>query len=221
MIRFRNYVYEEFDIDPKTAIITNKDGVIQKTRIKDGRTVFKSCPVYCIMMHTHKGYKKRMSIHHKDFNKLNDTLENLQYVTAKEHIQIHLEHDLREKLKEAYVGEGNPVFGKHWKYNEEQLERRTQQVRKSHGERVRCIETGEIFESITEATEKYGNGHIIDVCLGIRNKACGLHWEYVDKEVDKEAIKEKERKRREENREKYREYKRQWYLKYKERLKQE
>jgi hypothetical protein len=44
--------------------------------------------------------------------------------------------------------------------------------------RVRCIETGEEFESIKEAMKKYGNGHIGSVCRGERSTACGHTWEY-------------------------------------------
>lgn len=44
--------------------------------------------------------------------------------------------------------------------------------------KVRCIETGEIFESIKEANEKY-KGHISNVLNGTRKTAGGCHWEAI------------------------------------------
>ena len=48
--------------------------------------------------------------------------------------------------------------------------------------RVRCLETGEVFESITMAAEHYGirSGEISSVCNGKRNTAAGLHWSFLD-----------------------------------------
>lgn len=46
---------------------------------------------------------------------------------------------------------------------------------------VRCIDTGEIFQTITEASTKYGvhRTNISQVCRGLYKTAGGYHWEYV------------------------------------------
>ena len=44
---------------------------------------------------------------------------------------------------------------------------------------VRCIETQEIFDSVSDANKKYNTNHISAVCNGTRKTACGYHWEYV------------------------------------------
>ena len=48
--------------------------------------------------------------------------------------------------------------------------------------RVRNVETGEIFQSLAETAEKYGesskNNHIGECCRGQRKTAYGYHWEY-------------------------------------------
>lgn len=51
--------------------------------------------------------------------------------------------------------------------------------------KVRCIETGEEYESLKEVTEKTGipHSHIPCCCRGRRNTAGGYHWEYVECEV--------------------------------------
>ena len=47
--------------------------------------------------------------------------------------------------------------------------------------RVLCIETGEIFESVREASRKTGINHISSVCLGKKRykTAGGYHWKFL------------------------------------------
>ena len=89
MIRLRNKIYQDYFIDPETAIITDKNGIVQETYIKNGRKVWKGNAICKIQMHTHIGYIKNMHIHHIDKNKLNDTLSNLIYLTPQEHSKLH------------------------------------------------------------------------------------------------------------------------------------
>lgn len=49
---------------------------------------------------------------------------------------------------------------------------------------VKCLETGEIFESIAEATLKYPKASISECLRGKQLTAGGLHWEYI-REKDK------------------------------------
>ena len=51
--------------------------------------------------------------------------------------------------------------------------------------KVRCIETGIVYESATEAARQVPNtqqGKICMVCRGQRKTNGGFHWEYVDEE---------------------------------------
>ena len=58
--------------------------------------------------------------------------------------------------------------------------------------KVLCIETGEIFNSITEAATMYKSSKIGDVCKGKRNTAgkladgTKLHWKYIEETEDKD-----------------------------------
>ena len=45
--------------------------------------------------------------------------------------------------------------------------------------KVRCIETGEIFTSISDAEREKGGRSISRVCKGSRKTSGGYHWEYV------------------------------------------
>ena len=49
---------------------------------------------------------------------------------------------------------------------------------------VRCVETGQIFESLHAAAAAVGghHGHISQCCRGKLKKTAGYHWEYIDTE---------------------------------------
>lgn len=83
MIKYQDKIaYDEFFIDPITAIITDKYGNVQETYVEKtcGDVVFRGKLVYRLQMHTHKGWQPKMCIIHKDGNLLNNALENLEYV---------------------------------------------------------------------------------------------------------------------------------------------
>ena len=52
MIRFKDRVLEDYDIDQETGQITDKEGNIQKTAISRGRPFFKGMPVHRIQAYT-------------------------------------------------------------------------------------------------------------------------------------------------------------------------
>lgn len=110
------------------------------------------------------------------------------------HHSEHSKKAMSEKKKSAYIGVGNPFYGKHHseKSCEKMKESRkgriiTTEWRKHISEgskakvKVQNIETGEIFNSIKEAATKYNiiPTHISRVCRGKRNKTGGYHWKYV------------------------------------------
>lgn len=128
MIRYRNEIFEDYFIDPETAVITDKNGNIQKTKVYHGRTYWKCREVYRIQIHTHFGYIPKMSIHHKDNNKLNDSLSNLTYVTNKEHGLIH----------------GN---------EERQTYERTPEIREKISKSVKNLMTDDYKKKISELTK--------------------------------------------------------------------
>ena len=57
---------------------------------------------------------------------------------------------------------------------------------KNQSKKVLCIETGEIFETMREASRKTGIsiGNISMVCSGKRETASGYHWSYAPKEIE-------------------------------------
>lgn len=89
-----------------------------------------------------------------------------------------ISQEQREKISQALTG---------IKRSKEFIEKMRQRVTgKNNGKsrQVQCIETGEIFDTITEANKKYHCKHISLVCKGVRKSAGKLngqplHWKYV------------------------------------------
>lgn len=116
-----------------------------------------------------------MVIHHKDGDKLNYDLSNLELMDSTEHHRMHgkqgkgrkLSAETRRKMSESRKGRA---------VSKETREKIANSLKKQ----VVCIETGEIFESIKSASEKCGTrpSHIIAVCKGDRKRAGGHTWKY-------------------------------------------
>lgn len=50
---------------------------------------------------------------------------------------------------------------------------------KKRNKAVKCIETGMVYQSLTDAKAKTGFSHIGSVCNGKRKSAGGYHWKFV------------------------------------------
>ena len=102
----------------------------------------------------------------------------------------------KEKMRKAregmYLGIDNPFYGKHhseeqkakWKKDRQgrkPSEKALEESLKARQRKVVNLETGEIFNSIKEASEKYSipSTHITRVCKGKRKRTGGYHWSYV------------------------------------------
>lgn len=89
MIRFKDKVFEDYFIDPVTAVITDKYGNVQEPLIRQGYAFFKGMGVHRIQAHTAYGYKQGYDVHHIDINPLNNSLSNLAYISHSEHVKLH------------------------------------------------------------------------------------------------------------------------------------
>jgi hypothetical protein len=147
-----------------------------------------------------KGY----AIHHKDGNKLNNRIENLESIDFGIHSSHHMKGKNKGKTYEEIYGEnkakivrqnvGNsrkypvgvehPRFGKHLSDDAKKAISAFHKGRYIGGNspkasKIKCIETGEIFDCIKDAEYKYGINNISACCRGVRKSAGGLHWEYL------------------------------------------
>lgn len=113
MIRFRNQVFEDYFIDPKTAVITDKNGKIKHQTLNKGSMCIvikkQRMAVHQIQAHTAWGYSEDKVVHHIDGNHLNNVLSNLDYsMTQAEHAKKHLighkrSDEYKETLSEAMI----------------------------------------------------------------------------------------------------------------------
>lgn len=103
----------------------------------------------------------------------------LKHITGEKHYLYgkHLPEETRQKLSEAHKGERNPNYGKP----------RSAETRRKIGiansKRVRCVETGEIFDSTGIAATSKGISSPSGVSSALRGRyktSGGYHWEYVD-----------------------------------------
>lgn len=84
------------------------------------------------------------------------------------------EETVYQAIKET-IGKNYGRYGFKWRYEEILTVR-------ENGKRVRCIETGEVFDSTRQAERETGADHssISKCCSGKRKMCGGYTWEYVD-----------------------------------------
>ena len=97
------------------------------------------------------------------------------------HLSDETKRKISETLKGKHTGKKHPMYGKH---HTQKTKKKLSEVNKKT---VVCVTTGEIFNSIKEAQEKYNTTHISKCCKG-KAKSAGknpvtgerLKWEYVE-----------------------------------------
>ena len=110
---------------------------------------------------------------------------------AKERYQDPAEHEKTAKALKKYYDEHPEEVEKITKAAKEraktpegkaQIDAAREKAVAVMRKRVRCVETGEIFESVSAAAKQYHISHqnISAVCRRPQRTAAGKHWEYVD-----------------------------------------
>ena len=133
----------------KRSIHKDKDGYL-KIVLYDGSR--KTIPIHRVILMTWDPVEdmEKLQVNHKDENKKNNCLDNLEWMTCKENINY---------------GTG------------------IQRGHKRLCNKVRCIETGQIFESQKDVAEYLGHKSMSNISQHLKGvqKTCGeYHWERIE-----------------------------------------
>lgn len=121
-------------------------------------------------------------INHKDENKLNNNVSNLEWCTAK--------YNTNYGTRNQRSSKSNKGKKRKSRYHTEETKRK---MKENHADfngknnpvarRVINIDTGKVFDTIREASKYYNikcQGNISEACRGKRNKVGGYNWKYID-----------------------------------------
>lgn len=143
--------------------LANNNGYMYVTLCKEGRT-------------------KQFRVHRLVAEAYLENPNNLPCVNHKDEVRSHNWIDNLEWCDYNY----NNNYGQRKEKVSKTRSKRTKlQNQRDYGVKIRCVETGEIFDSQTQAAEKYGldQGNISRVCRGKAKTTGGYHFEFVREEL--------------------------------------
>ena len=101
-------------------------------------------------------------VNHKDGNRLNNTPDNLEWITQRENMQHYWTCLATDRLN---------------KKEENRLKKLKLKEEKELNHKIICIETGEIFDSQVNAAERYGVSKMaISKAIKKGSMTCGFHF---------------------------------------------
>ena len=117
-----------------------------------------------------------LEINHKDENKTNNRISNLEWCDRSYNINYGTANKRRARPGET---NGNWKGGISGKYI-----RKENSIRRGIKKRVLCLETKEVFNSMDEAKEYYGCNNISQACKDKWRVSGGYHWRIIEEGQD-------------------------------------
>lgn len=132
---------------------------------------------------------RQSEIHKKQWE--DDEFRNRMILIRRDPDGVYQSQEFRDKISSIVAGENNPNYGNRWTQEMKDALREKQKQNpiyknenNPNAKRIRCVETGEIFECIKYAKEKYNiksEGSLTVALKYPTRTAAKLHWEYLPK----------------------------------------
>lgn len=128
-----------------------------------------------------------LEVNHKDFDKTNNTIENLEWISREDNVKHSCSDIDKEEKRIKKISESNKGKNKGKTLSKEHKRKIGEAHKGKNCKKVLCVETGQVFNSITEAYNWLSieyNSNIGACCRGKQTVAYGYHWKYVKEKTN-------------------------------------
>ena len=177
-VRNNNFHRQKATKEIKKDIKPN--GYIRVILSKDSKT--KSFYVHRLVAESFiENKENKQYVNHKDGNRSNNCVENLEWVTASENL-LYTYRVLGYKKTNKSIEKAKETRNRNYKMSEETKRKIGVKNSELLGKKVLCIELGTVFQSASKASQWLGLTKKV-VCRACRNNKTsgGYHWKYLER----------------------------------------
>lgn len=189
----RFYVYEWYIVDTNEVFYVGK-GTGDRYKRLGGRNYFFQC-----MYNTHNCNVRKIYEHLTENEAFEKEIETIKFYRENTNYRLTNQTDggegvsgwiptdeFRNKISKMVKGSNNPNYQNYWSYEQKESLRQKQKCNplyigesNPNAKRIICVETGEVFNCIKFAKEKYNIKSDASITVALKNPtrtAGGMHW---------------------------------------------